>query len=753
MNLDDSARGFAPAFRTALTTRKLTVLAKEDGSLSGTLIRGLETRGFSQTCNTVVVCPLQPTTHDKVLGFLALGLSCRRPYDQGYRMFIDLLTTQLRSSLASVVLFEDEKKKGRSAAEEAVYKQTQLLMNLQERAREAELLDLKFKLLAERAPVGIFEYTPDGQIKFANTAYYELTGQDPEDSSAMTWLVKVHDDDLAMVLSKWAKILVDLQPVTEELRLKRPWQAAHNGDEIAKMEYTWVLAAAYPVLADDGSVAGITGTVTDISSQKWSVEIQTQRITDMLESKRQQENFVDMTSHEMRNPLNAMLLCAEDLYGTLDRIQALGTAVDLSDKSIVGHCIDSAETILYCGRHQKRIIDDILTLSKLDAKLLNITPIEVQPVAVVQDALRLFESELRAQDIELKLSIDSSYKDLDVETVLMDPSRVVQILVNFIANAIKFTKGEDLRRMTVTIGASRQKPTDKARLAGTPIRLVPSGRMYQDLTTRPEWGTGEHVYLHFGVHDTGPGLSEEEMVTLFSRFSQTLPRTHAHCGGSGLGLFISQQLAELQAGEVGVASEMGVGSSFFFYVKARQKIKNASPGLNTIEEAHARKRHSASIRPSTSIPPPGDGGGALSKGNILVVEDNLVNQKVLCKQLQKLGYKLSIANNGEEALAVIRKSKYWRNNTETGTELDVILMDIEMPVMDGRICVKRIRDMEQEGAITVHLPVVAVTANARQEQIVGAKELGFVSCKGIAYESVLLTFFEGRSRIKTLPYA
>lgn len=450
--------------------------------------------------------------------------------------------------------------------------------------------------------------------------------------------------------------------------------------------------------------------------------LQTQRVNDMIESKRQQENFVDMTSHEMRNPLNAMLLCAEDLYATLDRMQSMGTALDLTDKSVLDGCIDSAETILYCGRHQKRIIDDILTLSKLDAKLLKITPIEVRPVTILRDALKLFESELRAQDIELTFSIDDSLRELDVGSVLMDPSRVIQILVNFIANAIKFTKGENIRKMTVTIGASTEKPSEDS-LTGSGIRLVPSGRLYQDLTTRPEWGTGEPVFLNFVVHDTGPGLSKEEMVTLFTRFSQTLPRTHAHYGGSGLGLFISQQLAELQAGEVGVASERGTGSSFFFYVKARHKVC----AQESREEQRIRERQVFDPNKLGHIMPSPNQWTGLNKAHLLVVEDNLVNQKVLCKQLQNLGYKIKIANHGREALAIIRKSRHWRGGSGTGAELDVILMDIEMPVMDGRTCMRHIRDLQNDGSITAHLPVVAVTANARQEQIVGAKGCGFVS--------------------------
>lgn len=237
-------------------------------------------------------------------------------------------------------------------------------------------------------------------------------------------------------------------------------------------------------------------------------------------------------------------------------------------------------------------------------------PIEVQPLIVIQDALKLFEAEIRAQDIELAVSIGSSYKDLGVERVFMDPSRIVQILFNFLANAIKFTKGEDIRRMTITVNASTERPST----IGTDIKLVPSGRQYQDLTSRPEWGSGEIVYLSIDVNDTGAGLSEEDMVTFFHKFTQAMPRTHARYGGSGLGLFISQCLAELQGGEVGIASKTGVGSSFFFYIKARHAIHNPE----TVPENHSQDRKLKRRRSSSPLRVPRPSGkdddNSLQKG-------------------------------------------------------------------------------------------------------------------------------------------
>lgn len=115
------------------------------------------------------------------------------------------------------------------------------------------------------------------------------------------------------------------------------------------------------------------------------------------------------------------------------------------------------------------------------------------------------------------------------------------------------------------------------------------------------------------------------------------------------------------------------------------------------------------------------------KQEILLVEDNLVNQKVLAKQLRRLGHTVHIANHGEEALKIISKSRFWKRNNNAGLDLSVILMDWEMPVMDGLTATRRIRELEADGTITKHLSIIATTANARAEQIQTAFAAGIVS--------------------------
>lgn len=141
------------------------------------------------------------------------------------------------------------------------------------------------------------------------------------------------------------------------------------------------------------------------------------------------------------------------------------------------------------------------------------------------------------------------------------------MLINLTTNAIKFTTTESNRTIKVILSASRQPPS-----AGPSpvVSFFPSRSKRVEQTLGPDWGDGEEIYLEFAVQDTGRGLSPEEKKLLFQRFSQASPRTHVQYGGSGLGLFISRELTELQGGEIGVASEAGIGSTFAFYVKCRK---------------------------------------------------------------------------------------------------------------------------------------------------------------------------------------
>lgn len=254
------------------------------------------------------------------------------------------------------------------------------------------------------------------------------------------------------------------------------------------------------------------------------------------------------------------------------------------------------------------------------------------------------------------------------------------------------------------------------------------------------------MYPIFSVRDTGRGLSEAEQALLFARFSQTSPRTHidygkynhhlksAHApevllntytGGSGLGLFISRRLAEMHGGAIGFASQAGVGSTFSFYIKSRLHVDEvpSEPPQHASEPSTTKSDHDASTRASltralsTTLRPTRQATVVNSKAShILIVEDNLVNQRVLSKQLQKLGFQVALSNHGGEALEYLRGTTYCRED-ESAQPLSLILMDWEMPVMNGLAATRNIRQLQKSGVVKGHVPVIGITANVRPEQV------------------------------------
>jgi CheY-like chemotaxis protein len=398
--------------------------------------------------------------------------------------------------------------------------------------------------------------------------------------------------------------------------------------------------------------------------------------------------------------------------------------------------LEAAYTIEYCAKHIRNIVGDVLMLSKLDSKLVEVCPVPTRPRDMVQQALKMFSGEARAQDIEVTYKEHDSMQTLGIDWLLLDPNRVLQVLVNLVTNAIKFTRARPIRKILVSLDASLELPSKHpGDISYIPRRLpwspdLPDGQ--RDIITP--------LYLIIMVEDTGLGLTELEKTVLFERFKQASPKTETKYGGSGLGLFISRDLTEIQGGEIGVRSEPGVGSKFVFYVETKRvDAPEHSPMIN-IPEITMSIRNSPAKSPLAPIvlgsvgtsretieSPTGAAqakrlsAGADASRKILVVEDNLVNQKVLAKQLRKRGFDVATAENGEEALKSLFYTHRYRLTTSA---FDLVLMDIEMPVMDGIACVREIRAAEAEGKLEGHVPVIAVTANVRAEQTADAWTAG-----------------------------
>ena len=724
LDLRSSDEGFAPYMRQSMAAGGVpVVLSEEAGTLPSDLIEGLHWRGFGDPCKTLVVFPVLPTTGEAVVGFIIMGANPRRPYDDDFKLFIHLLARQLATSLASVVLFEEEIKRGQRAARLAALDRQELSMQLYLRTQEAVESEYRFSRMAEFAPVGMFIANHEGQITYCNDMWWQISRHSRSEESVDAWMDSVRDEDRPLLEAAWNKLVEEKLTVSLEFRFKCSQRSGDNTID------TWVLMSAYPEKTHEGDLKSIFGCITDISSQKWAEKFQNERREEAVELKRQQENFIDITSHEMRNPLSAILQCADQIANNITVFESHGVKQEV--ETLLENCLDAANTINLCASHQKRIVDDILTLSKLDSNLLAVTPIDEQPVRVVQRALKMFESELIAHDIEFDFKVDSSFERYGIKWAKLDPSRLRQVLINLMTNAIKFTQGRERRLITVSLSASKDISEESRKGVVYFERIDHQRTTPTDINNTAEWGTGEEINIHCSVSDTGPGLLEEEVNLLFQRFQQATPRTHVQYGGSGLGLFISRILTEMQGGQIGVTSQRDIGSRFNFYIKSRRSINPpAAEYERIIPFKIARKSHS----PATPTRPPLN--RQLSKNvpednnplfDVLIVEDNIVNQKVLQRQLRNCGNNTFVANHGKEALQTIEKSRFWAGKEQEGVDISVILMDLEMPVMDGMTCAKRIRELEREGTIVRHIPIIAVTAYARPEQIASAKAAGIVS--------------------------
>ena len=349
IELKAGTEGFGPVFREVMKTDKPVLLEVGTRDLPESLLEGLHWRGFGDPVRAVVVCPIHPTTGESILGFLVLGVNPRRPYDDDYSLFVQLLSRQLATSLASVVLFEEEIRRGQRAAKLAALDRIELSEQLEARTKEAIESERRFTRMAEFAPVGMFIANSGGKITFANDTWYEISRVPRDGAMADKWMNSVKPEDRALVKQLWEDLVVGTKPVSSEFRFQAEWE-----DRSGNRGETWVLFSAYPEKYDDGRLKSIFGSITNISQQKWAEGIQTRKMEEAVELKRQQENFIDITSHEMRNPLSAILQCSDEIASSLSTFKHSTDRV-MTDELLTS-CLDAAQIISLCSQHQKRIV-------------------------------------------------------------------------------------------------------------------------------------------------------------------------------------------------------------------------------------------------------------------------------------------------------------------------------------------------------------------------------------------------------------
>jgi CheY-like chemotaxis protein len=356
-------------------------------------------------------------------------------------------------------------------------------------------------------------------------------------------------------------------------------------------------------------------------------------------------------------------------------------------------------------------------------------------------AVAIFQNEARMNRIQLQLVISDTFSKVGLETVMTDPVRVGQVVTNLLSNATKFTASSVERRIELRIDIGFERPPNGS------CTKPPAAS--EDVQVQE----GMPVYIYVSVSDTGPGLTEAELEHLFERFTQASPMTHTVFGGSGLGLFVCRKIVLRMGGGIDVTSEYGKGSEFRFFIEAKvgtvappvavKPTSSPTPGLGKPSTPNRKTPRGVAGMKAKGFSKSADQSNTLpsTKRRILVVEDNLINRTVLLRQLKHVGWVADSATNGLEGVKKIRTAMNLDVDREgdepgagavDGAGYDCVLMDLEMPVMDGYTAVRNVREHESLGELrrsTIialselqqHPPVILSNprsaGNARQAQL------------------------------------
>ena len=496
--------------------------------------------------------------------------------------------------------------------------------------------------VSEQVPGVLFQFkmAADGAYSapFASSGLLEMFGLYPDqiEQDASELFLSVHPDDVQGFATSILESAKTLRHWTHEFRV-------NLGGGLAK----WRQGHARPEVQADGSVLW-HGIVSD-ASERVEARQQLLLINESLENRvleRTQElivalgnaelatkirgEFLANMSHEIRTPMNAVLGLTH---------LALKANPDSRLRELLLKIMSSAEHLL-------GVINDILDYSKIDARKVTLEVGNFDLSKMIWRNIQMIEDKAQEKGLAVILSIDDNVP----RALRGDSLRLGQILINFINNAIKFT-----HKGSVTVHVS----------------CVPE--VSADLQAN-------ECMLRFEVQDTGLGIAPEQIERLFQSFEQGDRSTTRKFGGTGLGLAISKQLAHLMGGDVGVSTEVGVGSTFWFTARLQLATEIETQTSRVVIEEKVISR--------------------LRGAKVLVVDDNTFNLEVARGMLEEFGIDVYVANNGAEAIDQLKLSAF-----------DSVLMDIQMPVMDGLEATRRIRN-DPMLAKTV---VIAMTANALRE--------------------------------------
>jgi len=366
------------------------------------------------------------------------------------------------------------------------------------------------------------------------------------------------------------------------------------------------------------------------------------------------QNFLANMSHEIRTPLTGVL-------GMIEIMEQTSLTHDQRDY------LDAIKT---SGDNLREIINQVLDYSKIEAGKVTLNPGIFEFKLLPENTLFLYKNNVKA-GVKLQSNIDPKVP----EWIEADSARLSQVLNNLVSNAVKF-----ISQGSITIQSS---------LA----------------SSNPENG---QVIIKMEVIDTGPGIPENMLTRLFAPFSQVEAMDTRNYEGTGLGLTICKQLVEMMGGEIGIISEQGKGSTFWFTLPAQTAQK---PPLEVQEKElpqYEKKLH------------------------ILLAEDKVVNQKVVKLMLSSLGHEVSIASNGQEALDLYQPGHF-----------DLILMDIQMPVLDGITATQKLKEKHKDLPPIVGLSANAFEGDREKYMALGMDDYLTKPVKGTDFKRLVSKWFRG----------
>ncbi|MEP0392605.1 MAG: ATP-binding protein [Erythrobacter sp.] len=510
------------------------------------------------------------------------------------------------------------------------------------RKRLTEALDKgqrELALLTEGITDAILMLNFDGVCTYASPSVADVLGSPAQHLVGQRFTDHTHEDAHERIMEVFAK-LTRGQSDKERLTYRRQMDST-DGDPI-------FIEADCAVIKDKSSCkrTGIVMSARDVTERVELELLLTRARRSAEKAASAKSEFLANMSHEIRTPMNGVLGFAE-----------LMREGELSDENR-----RHVDMIVQSGRSMMMLLNDILDLSKIEAGQVGITDEPVDLVATISECADLYRPTAEKKGLKLKFSMASACSSLECDDdasgkspwIRTDGLRLRQIILNLVGNAIKFTE---------------------------------SGHVEIAMSSDEE-------AILVDIKDTGIGISEKRLKTIFAPFTQGESDTARRFGGTGLGLSISRQLAELLGGTIMVESKAGEGSSFRLTLPANYtRSPTREPRLDE----------------------PVDPSMITQSASILLVEDHDVNRLLASEMLERCGQSVAAAHDGNEAIAMVIDS------IMRGKPFDLVLMDIQMPGCDGFAATKAIR---MEGITPEDLPIIALTANAFPEDLAAARDAG-----------------------------